>query len=111
MTRLVVLQRVLLVMSAIAILAPPGSRATLGRALDRVGTSYLLGAAPQTPEPPHYPPGEYCEHPDERTSPMHPCFCKVSCESSPETPAGHNDPHCGQYCHADSCACEMKGCP
>jgi hypothetical protein len=111
MTRLEVLIRVLPVMSAFVILAPSANRAMFARAVNHMGAGYLLGAAPQTPEPPHYPPGEYCERPDGRTNPMHPCFCRMSCESSPETPTGHNDPHCGQYCHADSCACEMKGCP
>jgi hypothetical protein len=34
----------------------------------------------------------------------------VWCESDPNTPTGHNDPQCGQYCHPSSCACETKSC-
>ena len=108
MTRLIMSARVVLVTLVLLVLSPPASRVTVNRTVGQMGIGHLQGAATQTPEPPHFPVGEYCEHADQSPRPKHACACKLWCESDPDTPTGHNDPRCGQYCHADSCACERN---
>lgn len=76
----------------------------------------LVFAVAQVPEPPVFPPGQFCAHAEAGQHPAHPCACQRECvpstdEDGHETISVREDPKCKQWCHADHCHCPPKNCP